>query len=181
MTCCLLSAPLPKHPTMSTTSTSDDPDLESTSSSSSDRTSTSLNYTVTHVFLPVQLPDKNDYTLEDDHSLARSVCAAAHAYGTHICGTSEQAQWHRTTRMLDNLQVIVQSLAEHMDNDYVIESQLLGMQTGGTFARPHRSRAVPIISRYPRVFRPTSKCRDCPHEAGELYAVRGFRGVPKQI
>ena len=121
---------------MSTTSTSDDPDLESTSSSSSDHTSTSLNYAVTHVFLPVQLPNKNDYTLEDGHSLARSVCAAAHAYGTHVCGTSEQAEWHRITRMLDNLQVTVQS--EHMDNDHVI-SQLLGMQTGGTFRTPSQT------------------------------------------
>ena len=112
---------------MSTTSTSDDSDI----GVSFDDTSTP-NYIVTHVFLPVQLPLDHDNTPENNHSLARAVCAAAHAYGTHLCGTSEQAQWHRITKMLDNLQASVQS--EHMDNDHVI-SQLRGMQTGGTFAR----------------------------------------------
>jgi hypothetical protein len=117
---------------MSTPSTtSDDPDIEATSLSSSDHASTPLNYVVTHVFLPVQLPDKSDYTLENAHSLTRAVCAAAHTYGTYICGTSEQAQWDRITKMLDHLQASVQS--ELMHNDQII-SQLQGMQTGGTFA-----------------------------------------------
>ena len=91
-----------------------------------------MRYVVTHVFLPVELPDESDYTLENDHSLARAVCAAAHAYnGTHVSGTFEQAQWHRITRMLDNLQASVQS--EPMDHHHVI-AQLRGMQTGSMFA-----------------------------------------------
>ena len=36
------------------------------------------------------------------------------------------------------------------------------------------------ISRYPHIFHPTSKCGDYPHEAGEMYAVRGIRCVPKR-
>ena len=111
---------------MSTTSTSDDSDI----GVSFDDTSTP-NYIVTHVFLPVQLPLYHDNTPENNHSLARAVCGAAHAYGTHVGGTSEQAQWHHITRMLDNLQGTVRS--EHMDNDHVI-SQLREMHTGGTFA-----------------------------------------------
>ena len=83
------------------------------------------------MFLPVELPNESDYTLEKDHSLARAVCAAAHAYNTRVCGTLEQAQWHHITRMLDNLQASVQS--EPMDHHHVI-AQLRGMQTGGTFA-----------------------------------------------
>ena len=107
-------------------------DLEATSSSSSYHTSTPLNYAITHVFLPVQLPDDTDYAPENEHSLVRAVCAAAHAYGA-LCGTSEQARWHRVTKMLDNLQTSVQS--EHMDSDHVrVISQLREMQTGGTFA-----------------------------------------------
>ena len=90
-----------------------------------------LKYLVTHVFLPVYPPDKSDYTPENDHSLARAVCTAAHVYATHVCGTSEQAQWCRIAKMLDNLQACVQS--EHTDDANVI-SQLRGMQTGGTFA-----------------------------------------------
>ena len=111
----------------------DTPDLEATSSSSSDHTSTPFNYAVTHIFLPVQLPNDTDYTLENEHSLARAVCAAAHAYGTHVCGTSEKAQWNHITKMLGNLQASVQSELMDNVNDYVI-SQLRGMETGGTSA-----------------------------------------------
>ena len=116
--------------TMSTPSTFDGPNLEATTSSPSDHTLKQFKYAVTHVFLPVELPKKNDYTLENEHSLTRAVCGAAHDYGAHVCGTSEQAQWYRITKMLDSLQASVQSV--HMDRDYVI-SQLRGMQTGGMF------------------------------------------------
>lgn len=86
------------------------------------------------MFLPAQPRDGNDYTPEIDYSLVRTVCAAAHAYaGTHVCGASEQAQWHRLTKMLDNLQSSF--LSEHMDSDYIM-SQLRGMQTGGTSQDP---------------------------------------------
>ena len=116
--------------TMSTTSTADNLDLQK-SSPAFVHTPTSLCYAVTHVFLPVEPPDESDYTLENEHSLVRAVCAAAHAYDTHVCGTSEQAQWDRITRMLDNLQASVRS--EPMNNDHVI-AQLREMQTEGEFA-----------------------------------------------
>ena len=112
-----------------TTSTADNPGLQ-TSPPTFVHTPTSLRYAVTHVFLPVNLV-YNDYTLEDEHSLARAVCAAAHAYGTHVHGTSERAHWHRITKMLDNLQASFQSA--YMDSEHVV-SQLRGMQTGGTSA-----------------------------------------------
>jgi hypothetical protein len=111
---------------MSTTSSADDPNLQTTNSPA-------FVHIVTHVFLPVQLPDANDNTPENSLSLARAVGAAAHAYGTDVCGTSEQAQWNRITKMLDNLQATVPS--EHTDTDHVI-SQLRRMETGGTFAGP---------------------------------------------
>jgi hypothetical protein len=127
-----IACPRPDTTTgMSMTSTSDNPNLQTTSLPRFVHTSTSLCYVVTHVFLPVRPPRETDYTPENSHSLARAVCAAAHAYGTHVCGISEQAQWNGITKMLDNLQASVQS--EHMDNDHVI-SQLRGMETGGTFA-----------------------------------------------
>jgi hypothetical protein len=108
----------------STTSSTNDPNLQTTNSP--------FIHLLTHVFLPVQLPDKNDNTPENSHSLARAVCAAAHAYGTHVCGTPEQAQWNRITKMLDNLQTCVRWGAwGHMVNDCII-SQLRGMETGGT-------------------------------------------------
>lgn len=114
--------------TMSTTSTADNPDLKTTNSPAFAHTS-SLGYAVTHVFLPVKLPDYSDYTPENDLSLARAVCAAAHAYSVHVYGTSEQGPWCRTTQMLDNLQASIQS--EPQDNPHLI-SQLRDMRTGGT-------------------------------------------------
>ena len=116
---------------MSSTSTADDACLQTTSSPPFVHTPESLRYAVTHVFLPVEPPDETDDTPENNHSLARAVCAAAHAYTTYVCGTTEQAQWHRITKMLDNLQAFVQS--KHVDTDHVV-SQLQGMETGGTFA-----------------------------------------------
>ena len=119
-----------------TSSADDDPNPQTTSAPAFVHTPTSLCYAVTHVFLqPVQPPDENDDTPVNHHSLARAVCAAAHAYGTRVCGASEQAQWHHVTKMLDSLQASVQS--EHMDSDHVV-SQLRGVQTGGTSAvSPH--------------------------------------------
>ena len=119
------------HPSLGTFEpASNDSDLDAISLQPSVLTSAQLQYVVTHVFLPVRLPVDSDYTPENYHSLASAVCAAAHAYSTHLSGTSEQAQWLRITKMLDNLRASVQS--EHMGHDLVI-SQLRGMQTGGKF------------------------------------------------
>ena len=108
--------------TVSTTFTSDDPYNETPSSD--------LDYIVTHVFFPVHLPNcLNRFgILQNELSLARTLCAAAHAYSAHVCGTSEQAQWRRITKMLDNLQASVQ-------DDGNIIFQLREMRTGGTFTR----------------------------------------------
>jgi len=106
----------------------DDPNLEMTSSQAS-VTSESFQYAITHVFLPVWPPKHSDYTLENDLSLTREVCAAAHAYSAHVYGVSEKAQWRRITKMLDNLQASAHS--KRLDKDQVT-SQLRGMQTGGT-------------------------------------------------
>lgn len=103
----------------------DDPDLETTGSVPFVHTPRSLDYAITHVFLPVNLPNDNDYSLENELSLSRAVCAAAHVY---ISYTAEP-QWYRISRMLDNLQASIES--EHLDDGHII-SQLRGMQTGGT-------------------------------------------------
>ncbi|KAF8121894.1 hypothetical protein EV363DRAFT_1559057 [Boletus edulis] len=128
-----------KDTTMFTsTSMADSPNLQTTFA----HTSGSLEYTITHVFLPVELPDADDYTPGNNHSLARAVCAAAHAYDTHILGTSEQDHWHRIIKTLDNLQASVQS--EDIDGDHVI-SQLRGMQAGDILAFLIRRQNAAII------------------------------------
>ena len=130
---------------MSTADSSNKPiDNLQTNSLAFAHTHASLCYAVIHVFFPnhppldgsfshrpLHIPSKSDCTLENEHSLARAVCDAAHAYATHVRESSEQAQWNRISKTLDNLQASVQS--EHMDNDHII-SQLRGMQTGGSLA-----------------------------------------------
>ncbi|KAG6379699.1 hypothetical protein JVT61DRAFT_10224 [Boletus reticuloceps] len=120
------------------TSMADSPNLQTTFA----HTSGSLEYTVTHVFLPVELPDADDYTPGNNHSLARAVCAAAHTYDTHILGTSEQDHWHRIIKTLDNLQASVQS--EDIDGGHAI-SQLRGMQAGDILAFFIRRQNAAII------------------------------------
>ncbi|KAF8546631.1 hypothetical protein OG21DRAFT_1501910 [Imleria badia] len=132
---------------MSTTSTSDDPNLQTTppalvhtpvslgcADSDSDTqlpdeidSTRQLNYAVTHVFLPAELPHSDDYTLQNDLSLARTAWVVAQVYSsTDGYGTSEP-QWPRITMMLENLQASIQS--EHLGTGHVI-SQLGEMQTG---------------------------------------------------
>lgn len=111
------------------TPSQDDPDLDTTSSPAFVHTSSSLGYAVTHVFLPVELPGRNDYSLENELSLLRAVCATAHGYAVHIDRTASGPQWHRITRMLGDLRASVQS--DQLDNEYII-SQLRGMHPGGT-------------------------------------------------
>ena len=86
-----------------------------------------LEYAVTHVFFPAERLWGNDYTPQNDHLLARAVCASAHAFSKMIDDTLE-FQWNPIAKMLDNLQTSV--LDEHLDEGRVI-SQLGEMRTGG--------------------------------------------------
>ena len=86
-----------------------------------------LDYVVTHVMFPVQVPYRSDCTIENDLALARAVRTAAHAYSTHI-DDSLKPQCHSIVKMLDNLQASVQF--KHLDKDNII-SQLGSMQSGG--------------------------------------------------
>ena len=102
---------------------------KTTSSQAFVHTSESFDYAVTHVFLPLELPNVSDYTLEKDLSLVRAAHAAICAYSQHVCSTPEKDHWHRITEMLDNLLVSAKSVS--LDRDQII-SQLSAMRTGGT-------------------------------------------------
>ena len=120
-----------------TMSTTDDTDPRTTMSSPFLGGIAPSKYAIIHVFLPARLYDPVDglddvdvdaYYHEGDLSLARAVCAAAHAYSTHVYGTSEEDLWRRITKMLDDLQASAQS--KRLDKHHTI-SQLRGMQIGG--------------------------------------------------
>ena len=42
-----------------------------------------LEYIVTHVFFPLQLPDEDDQSVRSDRSLAGAIATAAHLYAVH--------------------------------------------------------------------------------------------------
>ncbi|KAF8127615.1 hypothetical protein EV363DRAFT_1513903 [Boletus edulis] len=64
-----------------------------------------LQYIVTHVFCPLQLPDGDDYSIYNDRSLVGLVATVARLYSDHVDQTN-MPQWHSISRMLDNLREI---------------------------------------------------------------------------
>ena len=86
-----------------------------------------LEYIITHVFCPLQLPDKDDQSFRNDCSLAGAIATAARLCAVHISDTSTPL-WHSISRMLDNLLDIVQF--RYLDRSLTI-SQLQNMNIGG--------------------------------------------------
>ena len=93
-----------------------------------------LEYIITHVFCPLQLPGKDDQSVSYDRSLAGSVAAAARLYTVHG-RRANTTQWNSILRMLDNLRATVHSRS--LDRTLAI-SQLRSMDVGGEpFTRFH--------------------------------------------
>lgn len=88
----------------------------------------SLEYLVNHVFFPVHHPKNDDYTPKNAHTLASAVHAAALIYDEHVV---PKFHWLHTTRMLRNLQVMVEpAQPKELDRDNLI-AQLGEMEAGG--------------------------------------------------
>ena len=88
-----------------------------------------LEYIVTHVFFPVQLPGGDDRSIRHDCSLAGAITSVLRLYSGHV-SKADMPQWHSISQMLDNLRAIVQF--EGLDRSQTI-SQLGGMNVGGKF------------------------------------------------
>ena len=86
-----------------------------------------LKYIVTHVFFPLQLPDRDDRSVRNDRSLAGAVATAARLYAVHASGTNIPL-WHSISQMLDNLRDSVQH--QKLDRSLAV-SQLRTMVDGG--------------------------------------------------
>ena len=148
--------------TLSTADSSGNPiDNLQTNSQAFAHTPQSLLYAVTHVFLPdhppldrsyphpLHIPWESDYTPENEHSLTRAVCAAAHAYCTHICEHFEQAQWRRISKMLDNLQASVRRSTWTMPT---LSHSCVECKQEVRWQVPCRLWAALTVARYPRIF-----------------------------
>jgi len=149
---------------MSTTSDSTSNSTSDLETSSSTTSSKSLKYVVTHVFLPVWLPDHSDYTLEQPMPIA-------------------PISTEPLSRLSGNASPICYTTCKPPPS--------LSVGTGTTSSPSYAEckqevclkilcRSVLTVYRYPCVFQPTWKCCDYPHEAGELYIVRIVRGFSQQ-
>ena len=98
-----------------------------------------LEYIVTHVFFPLQLPGEDDQRIGNDRSLVGAIATAAHLYTVHA-SEANIPQWGSILRMLDKLQAIVQH--QNLDKSMAV-SQLRTMVDGGEpfgfhhIAEPH--------------------------------------------
>ena len=92
-----------------------------------------LKYIVTHVFCPIQLPDGDDHSINNDCSLAGAIAAATRLYTDHL-DKANLPPWHSISRMLDNLRAIFQF--ESLDGPRTI-SQLNSMEVGGKLSNNH--------------------------------------------
>ena len=88
---------------------------------------------VTHVFLPLRLPDGDKHSVRHDRSLATAIASAARLHTDHV-READMPQWRRISRMLDNLQAIVQ--LEGLDRSQTM-SQLSSMDVGGKLSSLH--------------------------------------------
>ncbi|KAF8439864.1 hypothetical protein L210DRAFT_3645838 [Boletus edulis BED1] len=104
---------------------------------------TTLQYIVTHVFCPLQLPDGDDYSVYNDHSLVRLVATVARLYSDHVDQTNIP-QWHSVSRMLDNLREIVQFGS--LDRSQTV-SQLGNMNVGDALTFHIRSQNAAVLFR----------------------------------
>ncbi|KAF8127616.1 hypothetical protein EV363DRAFT_1452213 [Boletus edulis] len=102
-----------------------------------------LQYIVTHVFCPLQLPDEDDHSICNDRSLAGTVASVARLYIDYI-DQANVPQWHSIAKMLDNLRAVVE--VESLDESQ-ITSQLRGMNVGDILTFHIRAQNVAVLFR----------------------------------
>ena len=86
-----------------------------------------LQYKITHVFCPLQLPDGNDHSLSNDRALSKAAYTFARAYAEHL-DDSETLYWQHIVGMLRNLDNTISSEALDIQ---LVTSQLQSMAAGG--------------------------------------------------
>ena len=85
-----------------------------------------LQYKITHVFCPLQLPDGDDHLLSNDRVLCEAAVASASAYAEHA-GVSDKPQWQHIVTMLHNLHDAL--IAEALDESLIIyQLQSMGVR-----------------------------------------------------
>ena len=90
---------------------------------------TTLQYLITHIFCPLQLPQEDDHSLDNDRALSSAVSSAAYAYSQHTSG-SASAQWRHIEKMLRNLN---HAMSLNVLDGAFLDSHLQSMEVGGMY------------------------------------------------
>ncbi|KAF8439863.1 hypothetical protein L210DRAFT_3540646 [Boletus edulis BED1] len=101
-----------------------------------------LQYIVTHVFCPLQLPGGDDRSIRHECSLVETIATVLRQYDDRV--EANIPRWHSISRMLDNMQAIVQF--ESLDRSQTV-SQLIGMDVGDILAFHIRAQNVAVLFR----------------------------------
>jgi len=87
-----------------------------------------LQYLITHIFCPLQLPQEDDHSLDNDRALSNTVSSAAYAYSQHT-SDSANAQWRHIEKMLRNLN---HAMSLSVLDEALLDCQIKSMEVGGT-------------------------------------------------
>ncbi|KAL4069248.1 hypothetical protein J3A83DRAFT_4095931 [Scleroderma citrinum] len=86
-----------------------------------------LEYLITHVFCPLQLPDGDDHSHDNDRAISRVIYSAACDYSQYL-SDSASVQWKSIVEMLRNLNHTMSSSAL---DEALLDSQIRSMEIGG--------------------------------------------------
>ncbi|KAG1773742.1 hypothetical protein EV702DRAFT_1129048, partial [Suillus placidus] len=102
-----------------------------------------LEYIITHIFCPIKLPQRSDYTLNNDRSLLDVVLGSARKFVSSL-PDDDQEQWSPSLKMLESLAVTITSPSLTGD---VVESQIKSMQAGDILAYLIREQNAAVVLR----------------------------------
>ena len=86
-----------------------------------------LQYKITHVFCPLQLPGGDDHSLSNDQELSKTAYASAHAYARRP-SDSEKSHWYHIVGMLCDFR---NTTAFEALDAQLVAFQLRSMSVGG--------------------------------------------------
>ncbi|KAI6118443.1 hypothetical protein F5141DRAFT_999967 [Pisolithus sp. B1] len=102
-----------------------------------------LQYTITHVFCPLQLPDGDDYCYSNDLALSEAVYTSAVDYSGNLDDPAK-ADWECIRKLLRNLH---DAMRIHQLEEKTVELQLKSMTSGDVVAYLIRAQNAAIIFR----------------------------------
>ncbi|KAI5993335.1 hypothetical protein EDD15DRAFT_2439801 [Pisolithus albus] len=102
-----------------------------------------LQYKITHVFCPLQLPDGDDHCHTNDLALSEAVCKSAVDYSKYL-GDSAKADWECIGKLLQNL---CDATSSHHMKENCVELQLKSMAAGDVVAYLIRAQNAAVVFR----------------------------------